>query len=110
MKPQYLGSDRFLHDIVNEFVVGKKNKRKDVAIDAGAQKYGSRHREEFPHQNAAQATMFLCMEDIKAGREIDFSTNAKISASHMFVDKIPSNLKTKFQLLSLISEIYMKKR
>lgn len=108
MKPQYVGSDRIVHDIVSSSIAGKKNTRKDAAIDKGAQKYGSAHRNEYPHRNVLEATCFLCIEDLKAGRCPDLKTNAVVSIGHMAVDRLPSNLKTKFQLFKLVAETFKK--
>ncbi len=102
---EYLGNDRFLHDIISTALAGKKNRRKDAAIDRGAKEHGSNHRNEWPHRNSGEMAIFLCMEDLKAGREPDFAENMRLAAGHMMVDRVSTELKTKMQLLYLLGKM-----
>ncbi len=102
---EYLGNDRFLHDIISTALAGKKNRRKDASIDRGAKEHGSNHRNEYPHRSVQEMTIFLNLEDIKAGRKPDFTENAKLAAGHMMVDSISPAIKTKMQLISLLVRI-----
>ncbi len=102
---EYLGNDRFLHDIVSTIVAGKKNRRKDASIDQGAKDHGSNHRNEWPHRNSGEMTMFLCMEDLKAGKKPDFAANIKLAMGHIMVDQLPSEMKTRMQLLLLLARM-----
>ncbi len=102
---EYLGNDRFLHDIVSTALAGKKNRRKDASLDRGAKEYGSNHRNEWPHRNSGEMALFLCMEDRKAGREPDFTSNMKLAMGHIMVDQIPAGMKKKLQLISLLAKM-----
>ncbi len=102
---EYLGNDRFLHDIISTALAGKKNRRKDASIDRGAQEHGSNHRNEWPHRSIQEMVTFLCLEDIKAGRNPDFTENAKLAAGHALVDSISPAIKTKMQLISLLAKM-----
>lgn len=101
---EYLGNDRFLHDIVSTIVAGKKNRRKDASIDQGAKDHGSNHRNEWPHRNVYEMATFLILQDIKMGIKPNPIEAVKLAIGHTIVDNIPSNTKTKWQLLHLLSE------
>ena len=102
-KTAYIGNDRWMHDLMNG-IMGIDG-RKDALIDKGVKIHGSSHRKQYPHRSIEEACMHLCLMDIMTGKPPDIVDNFKLSAGHMFVDSVPSDIKTKMQLLALMGKM-----